>query len=228
MDVEQNNLGQPADGPDCARIDLADCRERVFPAVLGMREGVFTVVMKQSALNAIYRHGHSTPEVEVCGVMVGMLCHDNDGPFLLIEGTIEGLHAEGHASRVTFTSDTWSHFHEVLEEKYPERRIVGWYHTHPGFGVFLSGMDMFIHRNFFDLPWQTALVYDPLGGDEGMFIWREGQAARTRVLVLSDEVGAKPKIENPETRRPPEDESEMVEEAGGSLLRKLGNWLGRR
>ena len=54
--------------------------------------------------------------------------------------------------------------------------MIGWYHTHPGFGIFLSDMDVFICDNFFNLPWQVAFVYDPLGGDEGNFVWRAGQA----------------------------------------------------
>jgi hypothetical protein len=41
---------------------------------------------------------------------------------------------------------------------------VGWYHTHPGFGVEFSEMDLFIQRNFFSGPTQIALVTDPLSG----------------------------------------------------------------
>ena len=36
-------------------------------------------------------------------------------------------------------------------------------------------MDLFIHDNFFNFPWQIAFVYDPLGGDEGSFVWRAGK-----------------------------------------------------
>ena len=49
-----------------------------------------------------------------------------------------------------------------MDAEHSEERIVGWYHTHPGFGIFLSGMDLFIQDHFFNLPWQVAFVYDPL------------------------------------------------------------------
>ncbi len=36
-----------------------------------------------------------------------------------------------------------------MEEKHSSLSIVGWYHSHPGFGVEFSDMDMFIQKNFF-------------------------------------------------------------------------------
>ncbi|MCA1557569.1 MAG: hypothetical protein LC731_03400, partial [Acidobacteria bacterium] len=54
-------------------------------------------------------------------------------------------------------------------------RIVGWYHTHPRFGIFLSEMDVFIQKNFFSEPWQTAFVLDPVQRTEGFFIWSHGE-----------------------------------------------------
>jgi hypothetical protein len=54
---------------------------------------------------------------------------------------------------------------------------VGWYHTHPDYGIFLSGQDLFIHRNFFDQPLQVAYVVDPIRQTRGFFQWRDGGAA---------------------------------------------------
>ncbi|OYT73000.1 MAG: hypothetical protein CFK52_03035 [Chloracidobacterium sp. CP2_5A] len=48
-------------------------------------------------------------------------------------------------------------------------RIVGWYHTHPGFGVFMSGTDQSTQRQVFGMTWQVAVVYDPLNGEYGLF-----------------------------------------------------------
>jgi proteasome lid subunit RPN8/RPN11 len=52
---------------------------------------------------------------------------------------------------------------------------VGWYHTHPGFGIFLSNMDLFIHRNFFPQKWHIALVLDPVNKKSGYFCWDKKQ-----------------------------------------------------
>ena len=57
--------------------------------------------------------------------------------------------------------------------------MVGWYHTHPGWGVFLSGMDLFICNNFFNRPLDVALVIDPCAGDRGWFQWSTDETGKT-------------------------------------------------
>src|SRR5205823_14556508 len=57
---------------------------------------------------------------------------------------------------------------------HPGLDIVGWYHTHPDFGIFLSGHDLFIHQHFFNQPLQVAYVVDPIRQTRGFFQWRDG------------------------------------------------------
>lgn len=150
------------------------------------REKRFQAVVRQSVLDAIHGHGKSITSVEVCGVLVGTVYQDANGPYLHVNSSIRGDRATGYAAQVTFTAETWSAIQATMDEEHPDERIVGWYHTHPGFGIFLSGMDLFIQDHFFNLPWQVAFVYDPLGNDEGMFYWKQGKADRQPFLVEPD------------------------------------------
>jgi proteasome lid subunit RPN8/RPN11 len=168
--------------------DWATWPLRTLPPIIGTREPRFQVLVRQSALNDIIRHGKSAPDIEVCGVVLGNVYRDEFGPLLYVEAIIRGDRAKGHAAQVTFTSETWSYIHEQLERQHADKKIAGWYHTHPGHGIFLSGMDLFIQENFFNLPWQVAYVYDPQRGEDGMFIWRLGQTVRDNILVEPDEV----------------------------------------
>jgi proteasome lid subunit RPN8/RPN11 len=47
-------------------------------------------------------------------------------------------------------------------------RIVGWFHTHPGHGVFMSATDRDNHR-LYTQSWQVALVVDPHSRQWGFF-----------------------------------------------------------
>lgn len=171
---------------DVAAIQWDDWTARDLGHVIGTREGRFQVAYKQSVLDEIHLHGQSAPSIEVCGVLVGTGYQDACGPYLLIEHCIRGNNAGSKATNVTFTADTWQHIQETMDRQYPDKKIVGWYHTHPGFGIFLSDMDVFICDHFFDLPWQSAFVYDPISGEEGNFIWRAGRPEREPVLVKND------------------------------------------
>jgi proteasome lid subunit RPN8/RPN11 len=77
------------------------------------------------------------------------------------------------AGSITFTHDTWSALHRQAGEKFPDDIVLGWHHTHPNFGIFLSPFDQFIQRNFFRESWQIALVVDPWKCEFGFFQWRQ-------------------------------------------------------
>ena len=85
--------------------------------------------------------------------------------FVAVEAVIPGAAAGEGTAHVTFTQETWNGIYKSLEADHPKLKIVGWYHTHPGFGVEFSEMDLFIQRNFFAGPSHLALVTDPLNGD---------------------------------------------------------------
>ena len=178
--------------PDIDRVDASDWPERAFPIDDGRSEHSVRVVIKQSVLNDIHQHGQSTTEVEICGVLVGHGYRTDHGAFIYVEANIRGQHSDSKAAQVTFTGETWNHIHNELDalnagrEEPNDLQILGWYHTHPGFGIFLSGMDLFIHENYFSGEQQLALVYDPIGGDEGLFVWRNGKATRDGFLVEPD------------------------------------------
>jgi proteasome lid subunit RPN8/RPN11 len=171
---------------DISQIKITDWERRELPAVSGKREDRFQAVVRQSVLNQIHRHGLSSADIEVCGVLVGNVYHDPSGAWLYIEKAIEGNHATQRAAQVTFTADTWAHIQAIMDKDYPDKRILGWYHTHPGFGIFLSDMDVFIQENFFPEPWQVALVYDPKAKEEGLFLWKAGKPEPTAFLVEED------------------------------------------
>ena len=120
----------------------------------------------------VLAHAAETPEIEICGVLVGRLCQDAKGQHVRVTGAIRGERARERGAHVTFTHETWDHIHRQLDTHFPGENIVGWYHTHPDFGVFLSDMDSFIHTNFFGQPHHVALVRDPIRGQSALFILR--------------------------------------------------------
>ena len=139
---------------------------------------------------------------EVCGVLIG----DKRNGVVEVRASIEASNAAQAGTHVTFTQDAWEAIYRVKDESYPEARIIGWYHSHPGFGVFLSEHDMFIHRNFFSSPDQIAWVYDPHTDEEGCFGWIDGDVHRISNFSVVDNNG------DGVERTPKEMESALPEE----------------
>lgn len=157
---------------DVSRIDLSKVAEKPFPPSHRYR-----IFVARRAHDAIWKHARETQDErkEVGGVLVGNVYKDEQGPFLEITAAIIGEHTRNEGTQVTFTHETWDQVNKEKDKKYPKARIVGWYHTHPRFGIFLSDMDLFIQKNFFSEPWQTAFVLDPVQQTEGFFIWSRGE-----------------------------------------------------
>lgn len=122
-----------------------------------------------TVLSAVQEHVCSETDVEVGGVLVGRI----DGP-ATISASIPALRAVGGSANVTFTHDVWEEALTIVDRDHPGERIVGWYHSHPGFGVFLSEYDQFIQRNFFGGEGMVALVVDPVRGEGGWFVSVDG------------------------------------------------------
>ena len=125
------------------------------------------VVMEAEVARKIRQHARTSMKAEVCGVLIGNTEHER----MTVEACIAGINAAQGGAHVTFTQDTWEHIYKIKDKEYPDHKIVGWYHSHPGFGVFLSEHDLFIQQNFFSNPQQVAWVYDPHTDEEGCFGW---------------------------------------------------------
>jgi proteasome lid subunit RPN8/RPN11 len=143
------------------------------------------VTIDGEVLRQIRQHARSNSKTEVCGVLIG----EENCNGLNISARIPGLNAAQAGTYVTFTQDTWEHIYKIKDKEYPDERIMGWYHSHPGFGVFLSDHDTFIHKNFFSSALQVAWVYDPHSDEEGCFGWSGGRLERVSEIHVKDDKG---------------------------------------
>lgn len=134
-----------------------------------------SVIMESEVARKIRQHSRSSMKAEVCGVLIGS--NENDDR-TTVTACIAGINAAQGGTHVTFTQDTWEHIYKIKDREFPDDKIVGWYHSHPGFGVFLSEHDMFIQENFFSRPHQIAWVYDPHTDEEGCFGWVNGKVEK--------------------------------------------------
>jgi proteasome lid subunit RPN8/RPN11 len=161
---------------DIRAIDDGELRKEKAPAV----KTEFRVFLSEEAFDRAVERGSADTTREIGGVLVGEVLKDDAGTYLKIETTIDALHADEKGAELTFTHATWEHINKEMDTKHKGKKLVGWYHTHPGFGVFLSDRDQFIQKSFFNLPFQVAFVYDPKSREHGMFTWHDNEVRRSR------------------------------------------------
>jgi proteasome lid subunit RPN8/RPN11 len=131
-----------------------------------------SVFLTSTAFVQLMEHCRIDLENEVGGGLVGSRHVDTrtEEQYVLIEGVIPARFTRQGTTFLTFTQDTLVAMNDELEECFPDRRLVGWYHTHPLMGVFLSHYDLWLHNHFFPEPWQVALVVEPHIAIGGFFV----------------------------------------------------------
>ena len=161
---------EPAPGP--GRIPTAHARRWWSPYEGPGNEPYLAIYMTPRAYVRVCAHAGSDLEHEVGGALVGRWRRDTSSgrPFIVIEAGLPARHTRHGRAYLTFTHDSLVDLHEELEERYPGKMLVGWYHTHPGMDVFLSGYDLWLHEHFFPYPWQVALVVEPHASHGGFFV----------------------------------------------------------
>jgi proteasome lid subunit RPN8/RPN11 len=157
--------------PDARQLGDESLPEAGFPA--GRSD--FRVYFDAETHARIVGHAAEDKSFEICGVLVGRWQQDANGPFVVVSEGIRCDEAAKKSGEVTFTHDAWTTINREMDTRFVDLKIVGWYHSHPGFGVFLSERDVFIHEHFFSNPGQVALVVDPTQKTEGVFVWRNGK-----------------------------------------------------
>ena len=130
-----------------------------------------SVFITQQAYSRICVHSVSDMKNEVGGILIGQWCVDeNREQFIVVEHALPARYTRQGSVYLTFTQESLVDIHDQMDTNYKGQKIVGWYHTHPSMGVFLSHYDTWLHRNFFPEPWQVALVVEPVSAAGGFFI----------------------------------------------------------
>lgn len=156
-------------------------RHYAVAAYGGPTEGELAIFVDLDVLADVEEHALSDTSVELGGVLLGGCYEDEHGrPFVVVTDSLRAQHYESTKGSFKFTHDTWAAITRERDAFPAELSMVGWYHTHPDWGVFLSGMDMFICDNFFNKKLDVAYVIDPCRGDRGMFQWTGDARHRVR------------------------------------------------
>jgi proteasome lid subunit RPN8/RPN11 len=174
LGIRISEQSQSVTGPRQACIPMSRSMRWVSDHEHQSAEPQVKVFLSQSAYCRIIMHSSSEMDNEVGGALVGLWCSDRDTSeqFIVVQHMMPARYTRQGSVYLTFTQDTLVDFHDELDKNFSGKRIVGWYHTHPRMGIFLSHYDTWLHKNFFPEPWQVALVVEPHKSLGGFFVRR--------------------------------------------------------
>jgi proteasome lid subunit RPN8/RPN11 len=184
IEWEEDRFLEPAE-----RSLEALCAQKGLPAELPPGAPLPAVFIDEKALASLNHYLEADLSREHGGVLAGLPFYDpgRDSYFVDIQAAIPALEATGSPVHLQFTAQAWDTIAGILEENFPDLMIVGWYHSHPGLGVFLSATDQATQRAFYQRPWNVALVVDPTVRQSGWFAGLAGaRLSRGQVLIYGE------------------------------------------
>lgn len=145
------------------------------------------VYIKQEVYRALEKLAASNTSKELGSILLGSHTEALGKTHVVISAYIEAKYTDASASTLTFTHETWDYVYKEKERSFPQDKIVGWQHTHPSYGIFLSNYDLFIQENFFDMPFQVAYVIDPVQNMRGFFCRKNGKIEKLPGFYVYDD-----------------------------------------
>jgi len=113
------------------------------------------------ALLKMVMHARSGGTLEVMGLMLGKV----DGSMMIVMDSF-ALPVEGTETRVNAQAQAYEYmtaYVEAAKQVGRQENVIGWYHSHPGYGCWLSGIDVstqMLNQNYQE-PF-VAIVIDPI------------------------------------------------------------------
>lgn len=149
------------------------------------------IYISQPVYKEIHKFTQNKTTNESGGMLIGNVIEEFGKINIIVNGFVEAKYCEATPTTLKFTHETWEYVHKEMDKKFSGQKIVGWIHTHPDFGIFLSEYDKFIQENFFKEDYQIAYVVDPIQDIEGFYFWINGKIERCKGFYKFDKMGAK-------------------------------------
>eukprot|EP00750_Incisomonas_marina_P017401 INCI20317.1.p1 GENE.INCI20317.1~~INCI20317.1.p1 ORF type:complete len:310 (-),score=51.13 INCI20317.1:274-1203(-) len=144
-----------------------------------------TVHISSIALLKMLKHGRAGVPLEVMGLMLGNFTdeytvHVCDVFAMPQLGTGVSVEAVDEVFQTTMMG--------MLEQTGRSETVVGWYHSHPGFGCWLSGVDVNTAKSFEQLNVRSvAVVVDPVQSVKGKVVIDAFRTISRQMIMMGKE-----------------------------------------
>jgi len=144
-----------------------------------------TIYISSLALLKMLRHGRAGVPMEVMGLMLGEFIDD----YTVRVVDVFAMPQSGTGVSVEAVDPVFqTKMMEMLKQTGRPETVVGWYHSHPGFGCWLSSVDINTQQSFEKLtPRAVAVVIDPIQSVKGKVVIDAFRLISPHTAILGQE-----------------------------------------
>ncbi|KAG2223675.1 hypothetical protein INT45_007253 [Circinella minor] len=144
-----------------------------------------TVHISSLALLKMLKHGRAGVPMEVMGLMLGEFVDD----YTVRVVDVFAMPQSGTGVSVEAVDPVFqTNMLEMLKQTGRPEMVVGWYHSHPGFGCWLSSVDINTQQSFEQLNARAvAVVIDPIQSVKGKVVIDAFRTINPQTAMLNQE-----------------------------------------
>jgi len=137
------------------------------------------------ALLKMLKHGRAGVPLEVMGLMLGEFADD----YTVRVKDVFAMPQSGTGVSVEAVDPAFqTKMMDMLKQTGRGELVVGWYHSHPGFGCWLSGVDVNTQQSFEDTHERcVAVVVDPIQSVKGKVVIDAFRCINSQMLMMGQE-----------------------------------------
>jgi len=141
-----------------------------------------TLQISSLALLKMLKHGRAGVPMEVMGLMLGEIV--DDYTVRLVD--VFAMPQSGTGVAVEAVDDVFQQeMVEMLKQTQRNETVIGWYHSHPGFGCWLSSVDVNTQQTFEQtLKRAIAVVVDPIQSVKGKVVIDAFRLINPQMMML--------------------------------------------
>lgn len=149
------------------------------------------VYISSLALLKMLKHGRAGVPMEVMGLMLGEFVDD----YTVRVVDVFAMPQSGTGVSVEAVDPVFqTNMLDMLKVTGRPEMVVGWYHSHPGFGCWLSGVDINTQQSFEALnPRAVAVVVDPIQSVKGKVVIDAFRLISPQLLMMGQVTGQEPR-----------------------------------
>merc|ERR1711865_1157335 len=143
------------------------------------------VYISSLALLKMLKHGRAGVPMEVMGLMLGEFVDD----YTVVVKDVFAMPQSGTGVSVEAVDPVFQmKMLEMLKQTGRPEMVVGWYHSHPGFGCWLSGVDINTQQSFEALNQRAvAVVIDPIQSVKGKVVIDAFRSIDPKTMIIGNE-----------------------------------------
>jgi len=144
-----------------------------------------TIHISSLALLKMLKHGRAGVPMEVMGLMLGEFVDE----YTVSVVDVFAMPQNGTGVSVEAVDPVFqTRMLDMLKQTGRPEMVVGWYHSHPGFGCWLSSVDINTQQSFESLnPRAVAVVVDPIQSVRGKVVIDAFRLINPQMLMLGQE-----------------------------------------